>query len=226
VTVLGVESATSVCAAAVVVDGRVAAEAVLDSQNIHAERLVGQIDDVFHRSGIALRFVDVIAVSIGPGSFTGLRIGVSVSKGLAYAASLPMIGVPTLAALALHAAEVDGIPDGAAILSALDARRDEIYCQLFVRQGGEVTPVWDAAAMTVAELGRVVGDREVVVAGNAALKVIAAFPGPARAASAEASRCSALAVALLGGAMMRTGGPDNAATLEPRYIKDFFLKTR
>lgn len=228
-TVLGIETATTVCAAALVRDGSVVEEAVLDSQNIHAERLVGQVDEVLRRAGIGIRSVDAIAVSIGPGSFTGLRIGVSVSKGLAYAASLPVIGVPTLVALARHAAAVDAVPDGTPILAALDARRDEVYCQLFAGQGDHLTPAWDAAAMTVGELRQLLGDREVIVAGNGAHKVIGgearALPN-ARAASPEASRCSASAVALLGGAMIQAGATDNAATLEPRYIKEFFLKTR
>lgn len=225
-TVLGVETATAVCGAAVAIDQRVAGEAALEGENMHAERLIGQIDEALRGAGIALAAVDAIAVSIGPGSFTGLRIGVSVAKGLAYAASLPMIGVPTLTALAQHAAVVDAMPEGTAILAALDARRDEVYCQLFELQRGAPAPAWEAAAMTVGALRRLVGEREVVVTGNATRKVMEEFSRTARAASPEASRCSAAAVALLGGAMMRTGATDDAASLEPRYIKDFYLKTR
>ena len=226
---LGIETATTVCAAALVRDGSVMEEALLDSQNVHDERLVGQVDEVLRRAGIGIGSVDAIAVSIGPGSFTGLRIGVSVAKGLAYAAALPVIGVPTLAALAHHAAAVDALPAGTSLLAALDARRDEVYCQLFTGERDHLAPAWDAAAMTVGELRQLIGGRKILVAGNGAHKVIGGEGAPipeARAASPEASQCSAAAVALLGGAMMQAGARDDAATLEPRYIKEFFLKTR
>ena len=228
-TVLGIETATSVCAAALVRDGATVEEAAVDRENVHAERLVGLVDEVLRRAGIGLRALDAIAVSIGPGSFTGLRIGLSVAKGFAYAASLPIVGVPTLEALARHAAALENVPEDTGILAALDARRDEVYCQLFTGRAGRITSAWEAASMTVGELRGLIAGREVIVAGNAARKVIGAEPAllpRVRAASAPASQCSAAAVARLGSAMIGSVGADNAATLEPRYIKEFFLKTR
>ena len=228
-TVLGIETATTICAAALLRDGTTVHEASLDSENVHAERLLGQIDEVLGRGGIPVRALDAVAVSIGPGSFTGLRIGLSVAKGLAYAASLSVIGVPTLEALARHAAAADPAAKEEFVLAALDARRDEVYCQLFWRAQDDLTPAWDAAAMTVGELRELIADRDVLVAGNAVRKVIGTertYLPRAREASAHASRCSAAAVAALGTRMFRAGMKHDPAALEPLYIKEFFLKSR
>lgn len=228
-TILGIETATSVCGAAVVRDGVVLHEAWLDMKSAHAERLLGQIDDALRGSGVAVGFLDAVAVSIGPGSFTGLRIGLSVAKGLVYAAGVSLVGVPTLVALARHAVSVDPPGENEWVLAALDARRDEVYCQLFGTQRASYAPVRDAEDRTVVSLREELAGLRVLVAGDGAGKVIGSGDGRlrgGRAAAAGGSLCSAGAVALLGEEMFRTGTRDDVATLEPRYIKEFFLKAR
>src|SRR5512142_395937 len=134
---LGIETATTVCAAAVVRDGELLAEELVDERNVHAERLMGMIDAAFRRSGTTLEQMAGLAVSIGPGSFTGLRIGLSVAKGLVYASGKPLLPVPTLQALAQKAAGAPGTADGEeSILPVLDARRGDVYCALYRRTDG------------------------------------------------------------------------------------------
>ena len=92
----------------------------------HARTLLPLIDEVLAAGGVALRALDLLAVSIGPGSFTGLRIGLSVAKGLALATGLPVVGVPTLAAYADTAGPRPGL-----VCPVLDARKGEVYAAAF-----------------------------------------------------------------------------------------------
>ena len=224
--VLGIETATTVCAAALVRGGTVVTESLLDAGRVHAERLMGQIAAVLGPGGV--KSLGGVAVSIGPGSFTGLRIGVSVAKGIAFAGDIPLVGVPTLEALALHAAETDQTPAGTRLLAALDARRDEVYCQLFeVTENGPV-PLWDARDMTLGALMEELHGSLARVTGEGAAKVLA-WPGAQATLSilpGGALRCSAGSVARIGEKLLLAGRGDDPSALEPRYIKDFFLKTR
>ena len=225
-SVLGIETATSVCAAALVTEGRVTAESLLDAGRVHAERLMGQIVQVLGESGAG--GLDGVAVSIGPGSFTGLRIGVSVAKGLVLARNIPLAAVPTLEALALHAAETDALAPGTRLLAALDARRDEVYCQAFdVTPAGPV-PAGEPRDAALGALRGELGGAAWAVTGDAAAKIAEAFgSGSAiRPVSARARLCSAAAVARIGERLLAAGKAEDAAALEPRYIKEFFLTTR
>ncbi|HEX7571491.1 MAG TPA: tRNA (adenosine(37)-N6)-threonylcarbamoyltransferase complex dimerization subunit type 1 TsaB [Bacteroidota bacterium] len=224
--VLGIETATTVCAAALVRGGRVVAESLLDAGRVHAEKLMGQIVAVLGPDGV--KSLDGVAVSIGPGSFTGLRIGVSVAKGIAFAGNIPLVGVPTLEALALHAAEAGHVEAGTRLLAALDARRDEVYCQLFdVTESGPV-PLWDARDMTLGALMEELHGSGARVTGEGAAKVLSwpGAPATLRMVPGDALRCSAESVARLGEKLLLAGKADDPSALEPRYIKDFFLKTR
>jgi tRNA threonylcarbamoyladenosine biosynthesis protein TsaB len=226
VNVLGIETATTVCAAALVRGGRVISESLLDAGRVHAEKLMGQIASVLGPGGAGS--LGGVAVSIGPGSFTGLRIGVSVAKGIAFAGNIPIVGVPTLEALALHAAETARMESGVRLLAALDARRDEVYCQLFdVTESGPV-PLWDARDMTLGALMEELHGSEARVTGEGAAKVLS-WPGAAATLTAvrgESLRSSAGSVGRLGEILLLAGKGDDPSALEPRYIKDFFFRTR
>jgi tRNA threonylcarbamoyladenosine biosynthesis protein TsaB len=226
VNVLGIETATTVCAAALVREGRVVAESLLDAGRVHAEKLMGQIAAVLGPDGV--KTLGGVAVSIGPGSFTGLRIGVSVAKGIAFAGNIPLVGVPTLEALALHAGEAGHLEAGSRLLTALDARRDEVYCQLFDMTGSGPVPLWDARDMTLGALMEELRGPAARVAGEGAAKVLSwpGAPATLTAVREEALRCSAGTVARLGEKLLLAGKADDPSSLEPRYIKDFFFTTR
>jgi tRNA threonylcarbamoyladenosine biosynthesis protein TsaB len=126
--ILSVDTATSVGSIALV-DGTVLkAEYILNSQATHNRRLLLGIDRILVDSGWAMDHLDAIAVSMGPGSFTGLRIGLSIVKGLAWTTGKPMVGVPTLDALADNIHHVPYL-----ICPVLDARKGEIYTALYRR---------------------------------------------------------------------------------------------
>lgn len=124
--VVGVDTATWRASVGLISDGAVVAEQSLVTTGNHAASLLPLIDDVLRRAGCSVDSIDAIAVSNGPGSFTGLRIGLSVAKGIAYATGARLIPVPTLEALARTVVHYEG-----AICPVLDARKGELYAASF-----------------------------------------------------------------------------------------------
>ncbi len=140
--VLGVDTATSVASVALVEGGEIIAER-LDPRHSkagfsvaahprtnHAEIILPLIDVLLEGAALSLNDIHGFAVSLGPGSFTGLRIGLSTVKGLAYGTALPLVGVSTLLATATRAADQDGL-----VCALLDARKSEVYARLFHKSG-------------------------------------------------------------------------------------------
>lgn len=221
--ILGIETATLVCGAAVVVDGRVVREEQIQQKSAHAEHIMRLIDAAVQQSHISLHQIDAIAVSIGPGSFTGLRIGLSVAKGLVYATDKPLVAVSTLRAVAQRAVDA-GIVETPFLLSAIDARRDEVYCQLFHVNGTGLKPVWEERAATLDAVFNELIDGRITVTGDAVAKLTAHARGSSMTVIPEAyATCSAATVGLLGEQMARLGQYADTRTIEPKYIKEFYL---
>jgi len=125
--ILCIETTTTNCSVALSVDGVVVSlKEDNNKQYSHAEKLHLFIEDVLAESKVSKNKLDAIAVSKGPGSYTGLRIGVSAAKGLCFALEIPLISIPTLEALACQVKNTDGI-----IVPMLDARRLEVYSAVF-----------------------------------------------------------------------------------------------
>jgi tRNA threonylcarbamoyladenosine biosynthesis protein TsaB len=230
-TVLGIETATAVCGAAIVRNGLILREEQLDRKHIHSEKLLTLIDVVLTYALTGVSELDGIAVSIGPGSFTGLRIGLSAAKGLVYAAGTPLVAVSTLQALSQRAVDAGVARPGECILSTVDARRDEVYARLSVVTGKKAEPVWEDRATTVGELVRELGDRRVILTGEGTGKLLAAPESVDRkhryvVPADEFLRASSGTVALLGEQLLRTGNAVDPSTLEPRYIKEFTIPER
>lgn len=127
--ILSIETSTPVCSVALHKDRHLVASKAINVPGAHAERLMGLIHDVFAESNVVFEDIGAIAVSEGPGSYTGLRIGVSTAKGLAFGWNIPLIGVSTLQALAVGAGRL-GASKGH-IVPMLDARRMEVYREVF-----------------------------------------------------------------------------------------------
>jgi tRNA threonylcarbamoyladenosine biosynthesis protein TsaB len=136
--ILGIDTSTAVASVALVEDGKLALEEVQPSASKssntnhanHAEILLPLVERVLNRAALSLSDISAIAVSIGPGSFTGLRIGLSTAKGLAYGWDVPIVGVPTLLAIAARVTDWEGL-----ICPFLDARKEEVYAALFNKKG-------------------------------------------------------------------------------------------
>ncbi len=133
--ILCIETATKLCSVALTRDGVVLATRDLESEkHVHAEKVNVFIDEVMKEAGLSLRELNAVAVGIGPGSFTGLRIGLSAAKGLCYALEIPIIGISTLHTLAAAARERVG-KSTYTCWPMIDARRMEVFTQRYEATG-------------------------------------------------------------------------------------------
>jgi tRNA threonylcarbamoyladenosine biosynthesis protein TsaB len=136
--ILAIETSTEVCSTALVHDNELIGERSVQEKNIHSERLLTLVDDLLTSSTVSNRQLDAIAISIGPGSFTGLRIGLSTAKGLALGLDLPMIAVPTLDGIA-EAYRRNRTANGDEDFCALvDAKRNEAFFAFYTITVNEI----------------------------------------------------------------------------------------
>lgn len=173
-TLLAIDCAASLCAACVYdqTTGQTLGREVRDLGKGHAEQLMDVIAEALAASGQAYSDLDALAVSIGPGSFTGVRVGVSTARGLALALKIPAIGVTTLEAIAAEAfggnAEAAGISTG--VLAAIDAGRDGIYAGVYDKLGGVL---YDPSILTLEGAARLASDGGFALAGSASGRIAA-----------------------------------------------------
>ncbi len=161
--VLALDTAGVDCAAAIYDSGRntVLGEASDMIGKGHAEHLMGIVDRALDRAGVTLSDVDRLAVTVGPGSFTGIRVGVAAARGFALSLGIPAVGISTLEVMA--AAQRAKTP-GRAVLAAMDAKRDEIYLQSFAADG---TALDEARAVSTADAQAFAADFEGEITGSA-----------------------------------------------------------
>jgi tRNA threonylcarbamoyl adenosine modification protein YeaZ len=167
---LAIDTAASLCAACIH-DSEAGVELgreVLDIGKGHAERLIGVIESALGRAGLAYADLDRIGVSIGPGSFTGVRVGVATARGLALALGIPAVGVNTLEALAAEA-HAD-FPDRP-ILAAIDGRRGDLYCAVYAPDG---VVLFEPSAISVADAVFLARRHDAALAGNGGDAILAA----------------------------------------------------
>ena len=168
VTILALDSATDACSTAVWRDGCLAAHALTRQRNGHAEILMPMIRDVMVQARQDFTTLDLIATTVGPGSFTGLRIGLSTARALALAAGKPVIGLTTLETVAAAQPPFEGT-----LLVAIDSRREGIFVQMF---SPKMEPFCAPAALRPADIASILPAGPVVIAGNAADTVLRALP--------------------------------------------------
>ena len=145
--ILSLDSSATVATVALCEDQRLLAEYTLNNGNTHSETLLPMVESVLRLYGIPIKDVELFAVSAGPGSFTGVRIGVATLKGLAFGSDTPCVGVSTLEAIAQNLAVHNGL-----ICPVMNARRGQVYTALF-RSNGEVPErLMPDSAISVAEL--------------------------------------------------------------------------
>lgn len=208
--------------------GRILAGAELNVGLTHSQRLLPLLQSLLAAADLPLQQVDALAVVNGPGSFTGLRIGVATAKGLAWALQKPLLAVSTLEAAAYNALSGGWQPDVLAC-PVLDARRNEVYTALYAGgEAGRFSPreLWQPAAISPAELAarleaELAPDRQVVFAGDAAELIFdymkAALGERAHLAPPERRFFNAGACALLAGERLAQAKP-------PAEVGVFYLR--
>jgi len=145
--ILAFESSAKAASVALCRDGRLLAQSTQISALTHSRTLLPMAEDLLKNTEVPVRDVDLFAVAHGPGSFTGIRIGVSTVKGLAWAAEKPCVGVSTLEAMAWH-----GLAAGGYICPVMDARRAQVYNALFEIRSGRPLRLCDDRALSLSEL--------------------------------------------------------------------------
>ena len=208
--ILGIEAATKVASVAVISDEKILAEISQEARLTHSETLLPQIEQVLKIAGVEK--IDAVAVSIGPGSFTGLRIGLATAKSLAYAWQIKIIGVPTLQAISYHFATENAI-----ILPMLDAQKNRAYAQQF-KAGKSLTQIEvKSIDEIVTSAGQISG--EVFLCGEVLSKIKVELPPNVKLAPINLRMPRAVNVALCGKDLLDAGEISNVMDLEPLYIR-------
>jgi tRNA threonylcarbamoyladenosine biosynthesis protein TsaB len=220
-TILGLETSTAVCSVGLYSDEKPAREMSLRESHIHSEKLLTLVQEVLRAGETNLQRLDAIAVSIGPGSFTGLRIGLSTAKGLSFALEKPVIAVSTFEAIAEAGRQKH--PEASSVLVLMDAKKDDWYVGGFLVAGekvqksggveikllGEALSAAKSSTLVLTDSVEVVGQhlKENVVVEDALLC------------------CRGDIVALLGYRKAVQKEFADVAGLEPMYLKDFVVRT-
>lgn len=221
--ILNLETATSVCSVSLSEDGKTLALKENLQSRSHAETLTGLIEEVMRTSGFALQEIMAVAVSMGPGSYTGLRIGVSTAKGLCLALGAPLIGINTLQIMALQVSGNYPVGSDLPVLFCpmIDARRMEIYTACYDCLKNEMRP---AAAVIVdgGTFKALLENNTVVFFGDGAEKCKALYSLEPNAVFIDGVFPSAAQMADLSSAAFSKYDFVDVAYFEPFYLKDFY----
>jgi len=229
--ILGVDTATSLASVAILDEGQVSAEATsppkrpngetVSARSNHSETVLPLIQSVLDGAHCRLSDIDAIAVSIGPGSFTGLRVGLALVKGIAYECRLPVVAVSSLEAQAARMANLRG-----AICPLLDARKQEVYAALFDRRDGELARCAADQAIAVSALvglcSVIAKTAEIVFVGNGAERyqeqILDLFDGRAQIIGETCGGSAAAAVVRLALAKIGVVPGIDLGQLAPLYM--------
>ena len=224
--ILNIETATGVCSVALARDGQLLGLKESNAKNSHVSVLTVFIDEVIKTAAIALSDLDAIAVSKGPGSYTGLRIGVAAAKGLCYALEKPLIGVNTLRAMAIgmpHPPPPSPNREGEnSILYCpmIDARRMEVYCAIFDEKGSEIRET-RAEIIDENSFTEYLSKNRIIFAGDGALKCRSLFDKHPNAVFSEGFQASARFIIPISEEKFSQKIFEDIAYFEPYYLKDF-----
>lgn len=218
--ILALESSAVAASAALCEDEMLLGQTYLHTGLTHSQTLLPMAAGLLEQCGLKPQDLDLIAVAAGPGSFTGLRIGVAAAKGLAFGAGIPVIGVSTLEAMATGLAHWDGL-----VICAMDARRQQVYNANFAAKVGTLTRLTEDRAIALSELVKEVENDErpkIIVGdgGRLCYNVLLEQGVPCVLAPPHLLQQSAAAVGLAAEEALRRGEqPVSAQELLPVYLR-------
>ena len=220
-SILSVDTSSQVSSVAVLSAERVAAEISMQGALMHSETLMPHIETALRMARVKKEELEGIAVSIGPGSFTGLRIGLASAKMMAYALHIPLIAVPTLEALAHHY-----ICEGVRLAAMMDAQKGNVYVQEFTwRADGDALTLHEESLLAILPLAEVIvglsgTEQPVLLFGDAMQKKTAlALPTNVRLAPIHARMPRAACVGLAALTRLARGEMDDPVTAAPLYLR-------
>lgn len=218
-----IETSTSLCSVALAENGRTICYKESETPRSQASLTAPFIKDLLDSQGIAVKDCDAVCVSAGPGSYTGLRVGVSTAKGLCFAAGIPLLGVGTLDILVAQAVADSLVPEGCRrIIPMIDARRMEVYTAVFelgedsaFHRATEVEPRIIEEGAFADELS----EGPVLFIGDGALKCKDVLDSPNAVFAQACPRADAMSVPAA--KEFEAGNFKDSAYFEPFYLKDF-----
>jgi len=213
-SILAMDTAGAGCSAALWRDGRVVASRFELMQRGHAERLVPMIEAVMAEASLAYGALDRLAVTLGPGGFTGVRIGLATARGLALASGRPLVGVSSFLVLAATAS-AETPPDGSLVV-AIDAKREDLYVQAFAP---DLRPRTEPLAVRPDDLARVLPPGPLVLVGDGVAQAaphLAAAQRPFTRSAAPAVVDAARLAELVASANLSAG---ESRAVEPLYLR-------
>lgn len=215
--ILSLETSAEVCSVAIHLNGNLTGLNEIHIRQSHASRLIPAIEDLFHLVNVGKEDLEGVAVSAGPGSYTGLRIGVSVAKGLCYGLDIPLIGLNTLEIMAVG--RTQDLNDDCWLSPMIDARRDEVYTALYNKDLALMRP---PAPWVVTEQGLrdLIGERRVLFFGSGAAKCHSLIEA-AGGVFIEGIYPAASPMGLLAEREFRSSNFADLASFEPIYLKAF-----
>ena len=225
--ILSIETGTDICSVALANDGELMALRESDEGRDHAKKVALFVDELLKETGVQPTDLDAIAIGKGPGSYTGLRIGVSFAKGMCYALNIPLIAVGSLDALTEVAREDydAGILDiedaewaNANLCPMVDARRMEVYSQIFNTEGSAQSEVV-AEVVTEESYREWRNDRTFIIFGNGAKKCTEVLADAKFVSVAPSAR----GIVRLAEEAFTAGKFEDLAYFEPFYLKEFLV---
>jgi tRNA threonylcarbamoyladenosine biosynthesis protein TsaB len=165
--ILSLETSTDVCSVALHNSGVLITQAIVKESQAHASKLAPLISNIFNETALKISDLSAVAISSGPGSYTGLRIGTSTAKGICFALEIPLIAIPTLHILAKQAKQC--VTADALICPMIDARRMEVYCQIFDYKLESQSPV-EAKIIESGSFTELLSTKKMFFVGNGAAK--------------------------------------------------------
>ena len=217
--ILAFESSAKAASVAVLADGKLLGEYYQNSGQTHSRTLMKLAEDLLANCDLTVADIDAAAVAAGPGSFTGVRIGVAAAKGFCWGRELPCYGVSTLEAMAWSAGRRDVV-----VVPAMDARRSQVYTAAFDGAGGALRRLMEDSAIAVEELGRFLATVEkpkLLVGDGAELcyNVLGGGREDLLLAPEHLRMQRASGVALAALAQMERGAAGDAGALTPTYLR-------
>jgi tRNA threonylcarbamoyladenosine biosynthesis protein TsaB len=220
--ILALETATSSCSVALSQDGQLIASREINERNVHASHITLFIEQVLTDAGRKIKELDAVAVSKGPGSYTGLRIGVSTAKGLCYALDIPLIAINTLEAMASGLIKSGQFEKDTLFCPMIDARRMEVFTAIYDFENNEVSPV-EAKIIDEGSFSDLLLKHKIVFFGDGAAKCEQVFGENSNAVIISDFVNSAKDLTGIAFNKFERKDFEDVAYFEPYYLKDFLI---
>lgn len=217
--IMSFESSAKACSAALLRDGQLLAEYFQNSGQTHSRTLMKMAEDMLQNCDLTPKDVDAVACASGPGSFTGVRIGLAAAKGFAWAGELPCYGISTLEAMAYGVLPFKGL-----IIAAMDARRSQVYNALFSSDGDQLTRISPDRAISIEELSAELNnypENKILIGDGASLcyNILGTHIDDLHLAPEHLRHQRASGVALCAYASASQGEAGDGVSLTPNYLR-------